>query len=242
MYKGKVHYKKPCLKNYNYNVIKTKYGWIIFLTLPYFLRSYLYEGDAVEPIIDWSGISWNWEYNFYYYNLAKLVFWGIVPMVLLIYFNLKVYFGIESANNILNSEEKQKRRQQEKKMSIIMIIIVLVFILCHSLRTFNWCYVFMLLNTHKNCTHEIYDDNTDESLLVREFHTIWMHICWGISDVLIVFNSSVNMIIYCGVSEQFRQQLVLIFKRIAVKLRCIDPELMIQNITIPESRRMVSLW
>ena len=137
--------------------------------------------------------------------------------------------------------EKQKRRQQEKKLSIVMIIIVLVFIVCHSLRTFNWCYVFMLLNTSISCNREFYNENNDERLLAQEFHSTWMHICWSVSDILVVLNSSVNMIIYCGVSEQFRQQLVLIFKRIAVKLRCIDPELMIQNITIPESRRMVSL-
>ena len=195
----------------------------------------------MEPIIDWSGISWNWEYNFYYYNLAKLIFWGILPMVLLIYFNLKVYFGIESTSDILNSAEKQKRRQQEKKLSIVMIIIVLVFIVCHSLRTFNWCYVFMLLNTSISCNHEFYNENNDESLLAQEFHSTWMHICWSVSDILVVMNSSVNMIIYCGVSAQFRQQLLLIFEKTAVKLRCNDPELMIQNNTIPESRRMVSM-
>ena len=193
----------------------------------------------MEPIIDWSGISWNWEYNFYYYNLSKLLLWGLLPMALLIFFNLKVYFGIESTKSILTSKEKQRRSQQEKKLSIIMIIIVFVFILCHSLRTFNWCYVFMLLNTHKDCNNEFHTGRNDESLLVQAFHAPWMELCWEVSDILVVFNSSVNMIIYCGVSAQFRQQLIQLFKRLLFKIRCIKSQTEIKNNAISESMRMI---
>ena len=195
----------------------------------------------MEPIMDWSGISWNWEYNFYYYNLAKLIFWGLIPMALLIFFNLKVYFGMESTKNILTNEEKQRRNVQEKKLSIIMIIIVFVFISCHSLRTFNWCYVFILMNTHKDCNHDFYTGKNNESLLVQSFHSTWMDICWSVSDILVVFNSSVNMIIYCGVSAQFRQQLMLLFKRFAKKIGCIRSEFgeLIELNAIRESTRMI---
>ena len=193
----------------------------------------------MEPIIDWSGISWNWEYNFYYYNLSKLLFWGLLPMALLIFFNLKVYFGIESTKCILTSKEKQRRSQQEKKLSIIMIIIVFVFILCHSLRTFNWCYIFMLLNTHKDCNKEFHTGRNDESVLVQAFHAPWMELCWEISDILIVFNSSVNMIIYCGVSAQFRQQLVQLYKKLTTEIRCIEPQTEMKNNALTESIRMI---
>ena len=195
----------------------------------------------MEPIMDWSGISWNWEYNFYYYNLAKLIFWGLIPMALLIFFNFKVYFGMESTKNFLTSEEKQRRVQQEKKLSTVMIIIVFVFILCHSLRTFNWCYVFILMNTHKECNQDSYTGRNDESLLVQSFHSTWMDICWSVSDILVVFNSSVNMIIYCGVSAHFRQQLMLLFKKFAKKIGSIRSEFgeHIELNAIRESTRMI---
>ena len=79
-------------------------------------RSYAYEGATMEPILDWSGISMNWEYNFFYYNLAKLILWGLLPIMLLIFFNLKVYLTMEPSKSILTNKEKQKRSQQEKKL------------------------------------------------------------------------------------------------------------------------------
>ena len=79
----------------------------------------------MEPIMDWSGISWNWEYNFYYYNLAKLIFWGLIPMALLIFFNFKVYFGMESTKTSLqtkksNEEVCKKRNYQPSWLSLFL--------------------------------------------------------------------------------------------------------------------------
>ena len=184
----------------------------------------------------------NWEYNFFYYNLAKLILWGLLPIMFLIFFNLKVYLTMESSKSILTNKEKQKRSQQEKKLSIIMIIIVFVFILCHSLRTFNWCYVFILTNTHRDCSRELYSGRNDENLLIQSSHDTWLKICWHVSDILLAFNSSVNMIIYCGVSTQFRKQLIQLLKKFAAKIGCIESQSLNQNNAITESIGLINVW
>ena len=164
----------------------------------------------MEPVLYWTELSLNWEYNFYYLNLAKLVFWAILPTVLLIYFNLMVYLGMKSSNNILENEDKKRRFRQEKNLSSVMIGIVLVFILCQTLRTLTYCSCFVLLNGWIECTNNT--DNNNMSLLMST--PKWFMVTWSVSDILLVLNSSVNTIIYCCINSKFRRQVMLTVRQI----------------------------
>ena len=167
--------------------------------------------DNLEPVLYWTELSISWEYNFYYLNLAKLIIWGILPTILLIYLNLMVYLGMKSSNNIFEKEDKKRRFNQEKNLSSVMIGIVLVFIICQSPRTFTYCYVFLLLNGWIDCSNTI--DNNSVSIVNSTPN--WFTITWLLSEILLVLNSSVNTIIYCCINSRFRRQVMLTVKQIS---------------------------
>ena len=169
-----------------------------------FFSSNFSDTDKLEPVLYWTQLALNWEYNFYYLNLAKLIFWGILPTILLIYFNLMVYLGMKSSNNIHNNNDKQKRFDQEKKLSIVMIGIVFVFIICHSLRTLALCTFFLYSKCYNNI--DTIDDDISSTIMLGPK---WIEITWLFSEILLVLNSSVNTIIYCCVNARFRRQVAL---------------------------------
>ena len=167
--------------------------------------------NNMEPVLYWNELSMDWEYNFYYMNLAKLIIWGILPTVLLIYFNLMVYLGMKSSNNIFENEDKKIRFNQEKNLSSVMIGIVLVFIICQTPRTVTYCSCFALLNGWIGCANNL--DNNSMSLIMST--PKWFMVTWILSDILLVLNSSVNTIIYCCINSKFRRQVMLTVKQIS---------------------------
>ena len=174
--------------------------------------------DNLEPTLHWTELSLDLDYNFYYYNLATIIVWGIIPTILLVYFNLMIYIGIKSPNSILQRElTKQKRFKQEKKLATVMIGIVVVFLLCHSLRNFACCYCFSLVEQVQNCykQNESYKGGGITFLPMPK----WFEITWILNEWLLVVNSSVNMIIYCCLNSKFRKHVFAVVKQVSGKRR-----------------------
>ena len=185
---------------------------LIFINALIFYRSTLNNGtNNLEPVLYWTELSMNWEYNFYYLNLAKLIVWGILPTILLIYFNSLVYLGMKSSNIALEKEHKIRRFNQEKNLSSVMIGIVLVFIICQTPRTLTYCCCFVFLNGWIECTN-----NTDINNMSLIMSTPkWFMLTWIVSDFLLVLNTSVNTVIYCCINSKFRRQIALSVRKIA---------------------------
>ena len=64
--------------------------------------------------------------NRYIYNdIDRLVFLGVVPLLLLIFLNIRVFFAIN----------RRKSSSRDRNYSTILLLIVVIFIICHTPRS-----------------------------------------------------------------------------------------------------------
>ena len=146
-------------------------------------------------------------YVLIYQNFANIVVTGILPLLLLAYFNYFICKGMRqfatqrstrrqesfSRKDENDLQEEQEIRNQ-RNQNIILLAIVIIFILCHSLR--------IILNIVDVATHSttFQDLNND----CRYGHPLWVLISHPISEALLKLNSSVNFFIYCAFNNCFR--------------------------------------
>ena len=122
--------------------------------------------------------------------MAKVPLWGIVPTIGLGYFNWMVYIRIKSSNSMLQRQDSVRKKQvQEKKLSIVMSGIVVVFIVCHSIRNFENCYSFALVECLEKCNQN--SSNQAEDSVTYISLPKWLGILLIISPLLLVINTSV---------------------------------------------------
>ena len=77
--------------------------------------------------------------------------------------------------------------EQERQLSITLIVIVVTFIFCHATR------IYMNLHVALVAKNEILCKNAG----ITYFPGIWNVVAMNISTLMLVLNSSFNVIIYC---------------------------------------------
>jgi len=103
-------------------------------------------------------------------------------------------------------QDHHRIRKRREKSTIILVSIVLIFLLCHMFR-FSLKAYEVTHPSHTTAKHHSY------CLMQGKFHIpVALYGLMSANNVLIVFNSSVNFIIYCLVEETFRSKLVSILK------------------------------
>ena len=118
-------------------------------------------------------------------QILSAIFIHILPLILLIYMNAKVYFGIEALRErsaSLNVAQSNRAVSDQRNLTRIMIAVVLVFIVCQLPDR-----LFIMidpLRTYRSCTAVIIE---------------------LICDFLVIVNSSTNFIIYYFIRKNFRQ-------------------------------------
>ena len=166
------------------------------------------------------------NYSIYYINPATLLVTGIIPLILLIYWNCIIYQQIKSSSEWLakNSsysvrrshsritckrlERNQNRepteetfkgskgQRQEKEFAKVMIGIVVSFVATHALRA--------VLNFHEAISAK-------NTLICMEQGKqgvpFWVLITSEFSKLVLVMNSSINSVIYCCMNSSFRKAL-----------------------------------
>ena len=141
-------------------------------------------------------------YEFAYRCVGDLIITGIIPLMMLIYFNFYIYQGMrrfmkrrwERRNGERDIEQKAEIRNQLNQ-TIILFAIVLIFILSNTLR--------ISMNISAWISH-----NTTKSELAKKCtyqFPYWYMISSKISKTLMVVNSSVNFFIYCAFNNSFRR-------------------------------------
>ena len=164
----------------------------------------------LEPTIHLTELFYNRHYNLYYANIATFFVLGILPMSLLIYYNLNIYVRIKSSNVVIGQDNsKSARFKQEKNLSLVMIGIVAVFMICHSLRNILSFYLMIQLNTVQGC-HDV------GHLIALP---VWCYILYSVNYLLLAINSSINMIVYCCLNSKFRKHLCAIVAPISRSIR-----------------------
>ena len=145
-------------------------------------------------------------YSTYYINLAVLFVLGVIPVSLLAYFNCVIYLKIKPPTILLHTEDSvggstsrisSCTSAHEKDLARVLIGIVIMFILCHILRLLINFYETIVIRNAIAC----------ESAGMNDF-PLWGFITITCSELLLVFNSSLNMIIYCCINQNFRKRVL----------------------------------
>ena len=133
-------------------------------------------------------MSENIYYNIYYRGVAKFLVLGVVPLILLVYWNFNIYKIMKSSYNLRRENSNECHiDQQEKQLAITLIVIVVTFIFCHFTRIYTNLHVALVVKNERLCKNAgmIY------------FPGIWNVVAMNFSTLMLVINSSVNVIIYC---------------------------------------------
>ena len=121
---------------------------------------------------------------------------GLIPLVLLIYYNAKIYSAIKRPPNIeLQGEEEISAINREKRLSKVLIGLVCVFNVCHAPR------ILWYIHNAYNYQNIVYCPLQNPS---TSGQTSWVFVLGLLYDLFLVINSSVNVIVYCAINERFK--------------------------------------
>ena len=140
------------------------------------------------------------DYDGYYHILYDIVEQilplGVIPLVLLVYFNKKIHAAIKLPPNIeLQGDEEIACINREKRLSRVLRRIVIVFIVCHTPRVI-W-HIYNATN-YKTIVYCALQNPTNSG------QSPWVGVLGLLYDMFIVINSSVNTVVYCSANDKFR--------------------------------------
>ena len=75
----------------------------------------------------------------------------------------------------------------------------------------------VILDIHEAATIRMAQECADAG---KEQFALWSMLCLSVAHFLLVLNSSINVVIYCLTSSQFRTELVKIFDLFAYRMGC----------------------
>ena len=93
----------------------------------------------------------------------------------------------------------------ERHLSMLLVAIVTIFVVCNSLK--------IVLNFYDGLVALALTSGSVEA-------TSWSTIAGYFSNLLIVLNSAINMIVYCIMNQTFRSHLFNTIKNIVPRLKC----------------------
>ena len=168
------------------------------------------DGYPSTPYITITELRKNPTYSIYYINLAVLFILGIIPVIFLAYFNFIIYINIKPPTILSRAEENQGSQisihpttpsrcsnHHEKELARVLIGIVIIFIFCHLLRLMINFYETLVIRNAIAC----------ESA-GRNGFPFSGFIFITLSEILLVINSSMNMVIYCCINGNFRKKVL----------------------------------
>ena len=137
-------------------------------------------------------------YITYYITLTRLLFLGVFPFGLLMFFNYKIYCVIQlpSIVEALPELERSTRKNQENDLAKVLIGIVFIFIVCHSLRVLTDVYEMINIGSIIACQNA-----------GRIGVSSWLIQLNYFSKLMIATNASISMFIYCLINKGFRRKL-----------------------------------
>ena len=149
--------------------------------------------ENTKPIISVTAMRTNPYYSIYYINLSRLVVLGILPLALLAFFNCDIYKRIRMRSKLIEENiSKRIRINQENELARVLFAIVVLFIFCHTLRFFLNFYEMIWINNAISCMQAGKPEFPTWSWIVNEF-----------SRLLLVLNSSINILVYCCFNIKF---------------------------------------
>ena len=136
--------------------------------------------------------------------MATLIVLGILPLALISFFNYNVYKGMSLRTKLSEQRTHKERSVQEHDLAKVLGGIVGVFMICHSLRLLLDFYEMILIKTVLDCVKN-----------KQAGFPKWFLITKSFSALMLVINSSVNMIIYCCLNSGARKHVLTYKKRLS---------------------------
>ena len=177
--------------------------------IPKFFESKAVRNENGTLRIDITDLRENPYYSVYYSSLGRGFILSFLPSVMLFVLNYRIYRMMKSQPNIVDQqsirgkEYQIRRRKQENNLAVLMIVISVVFVACHLPRNYLNFYEISVIHRNDECKEAGKDTFTRWSLITSQF-----------SNLLLVFNSSTNMILYCIMNKFFRDDFLYIIKGI----------------------------
>ena len=143
------------------------------------------------------------NYVFWYINISNFVLTALIPLIVLIYLNCKIYSALNqfisrqpSAQTTDQKNNVQSQQTNDVKKVFILFSIVALFVLCHSLRVILNIEEFINLTTFK-----------EEQKKGCEVEVLWTQVVVPINQMLLIINSSSHFFIYVFMDKGFQQVL-----------------------------------
>jgi len=171
-------------RSYSWNLschILPVLGLSVLINAPKFLESQvIYDGENSRILP--TEMRFDRNYSIYYQNWTRFLVLGLVPMLLLIFLNVRVFIAIHS----------RKSSSKEMTYSTILLLIVAIFILCHMPRVALNIYEVFDYEQISECGPPIW------SMIFKVFS----------NDILPALNSTINFFIYFLAGKKFRRSLL----------------------------------
>ncbi|XP_023335988.1 G-protein coupled receptor daf-37 [Eurytemora carolleeae] len=155
------------------------------------------------------------NYIKYYSFYTRLIATGIIPVVFLTFFNIKIYQGIKGVRTRMEQNGVGSRRQQEAiselNLAIVLVCVVVVFLICHIPRILLNMFDVLHINDILRC------EGKYES-------PAWFKCMAGFNHLLLILNSSCNFIIYCSLNQNVKEYLVKVISRLTLRFRFMGRE------------------
>ena len=144
--------------------------------------------NQTHLVPDYTELGANKDYLIIYNNAMYMIFLLILPLIILTILNVRL---IKALNALRQKRQQMQsaRQQQDNNVTFVLIIVVLVFTVCQAPALVNQILWNVLPDTARHCGH-------------------FQYYYQRISNMLVVFNSSVNFLIYFLFNTRFRQVLV----------------------------------
>ena len=200
-----VLYKLPIIGEFKIETILSNSTWTYGISM-FEKISTNHEGVSIRTRIVASATRENYYYILLYRTLCDVIVTGITPLLLLVYFNYKIYVGkrvfIQRRRTIKQrsihrepTSKIDKDVKNEKGPTITLFVIVIVFVVCHISR--------IIMRIAEMIYHNAkFEEQLKEHCRITDPY--WILILTPFSELLLRVNSSANFFIYWALNDSFR--------------------------------------
>ena len=200
-----VLYRLPIIGEFKIETILSNSTWTYGISM-FEKISTNHDGSSFRTRIVASSTRENYYYILLYRTLCDVIVTGITPLLLLVYFNYRIYIGkrvfIKRRRTIKQrsihrepTSKIDKEVKNEKGPTITLSVIVIMFVVCHISR--------IIMRIAEMIYHNAkFEEQLKEHCRITDPY--WILILTPFSELLLRVNSSANFFIYWALNDSFR--------------------------------------
>ncbi|XP_059088074.1 FMRFamide receptor-like isoform X2 [Tigriopus californicus] len=176
----------------------------VTINIPKFLEFRNFVRSDNETYIEPTEMRLDADYQFYYINWTRMTLTAFLPFVLLAFLNSRIIFEIRKAEKLssqnLQGDSRVSTNRREAKLARILVLLVFSFLFCNLGKLLLNIYDIGSLAKIRTCT--------EMGLIFRSPQ--WVISLISVNHLLVVMNSSANLLLFSVIGTQFRATLLAI--------------------------------